>query len=290
MASQKNRSFTLIELLTVVAIISLLISILTPAVQRAQRRAKEVAVQAQLDGIAKGLEMFSGDYDRYPDSNPENYGSDSRGLVQGAHRMTMAMIGRDRLGCPSQRGDSVGAVYYYQSGTNAPQPDTDLWGTGSTKKAYRRGTYIDPNGFYIADDNSVAGMRYMPLVCDKFSRGNNDPIPPATGEKYEYEGRNVILYYRARPGPDNVSDIYTVDHNYRIVGMAWDSLSSSTRNDHFFWGVHGSYGNPRGGIVNVSGKVGEIYPPFRPDTYLLISAGPDNQYFTEDDVVNWNKP
>jgi prepilin-type N-terminal cleavage/methylation domain-containing protein/prepilin-type processing-associated H-X9-DG protein len=55
-------SFTLIEMLVVVAIISLLISILTPSLSRARQQAKSTVCLARLSEFMKGLTAYIGDH------------------------------------------------------------------------------------------------------------------------------------------------------------------------------------------------------------------------------------
>lgn len=57
------RCFTLVELLVVVAIISLLISILTPSLSRARQQAKATVCLTRLSEFMKALTMYSSDND-----------------------------------------------------------------------------------------------------------------------------------------------------------------------------------------------------------------------------------
>ena len=88
--SQETRraAFTLIELLTVMAIITLLIGILTPSLSAARNRATKTAIFAQLNAMSTGLEAFKNDQDEFPPSNaalmaddPTNTGTLFRGLA-----------------------------------------------------------------------------------------------------------------------------------------------------------------------------------------------------------------
>lgn len=297
MAKTKRTGFTLIELLTVVAIIALLIGILVPAVQRAQRRAKEVAVQAQLDGLVKGLELFKSDFGDYPSSTRMDYKAKNDNLTQGSHRLEFAMLGRDKLGAPTQNADQPWAPYYLDKSSRAPVIDTDDWGSSTVEKAPRKGTYVDPNGFFVVQDQSATSFaddKYVWLLCDKFSRMQTSPIPaPESGDEEAYAGWNVVLYYKAdaRARSDNATGIYNCEDNYRITKEKGES-----DDDHLERFCYGKNKDWRGGIVNKAGNVGGgtdgkggIEPPFKPDSYLLISAGFDGDYFTDDDIVNWTK-
>lgn len=70
-----KRAFTLIELIVVVAIVSLLMAILMPALSRARQQARIVVVNSELYGISVALESYAMDNgNRYPptraDCNP----------------------------------------------------------------------------------------------------------------------------------------------------------------------------------------------------------------------------
>lgn len=42
-------------------------------------------------------------------------------------------------------------------------------------------------------------------------------------------------------------------------------------------------------IENKAAESGDGRVPYNPESFLLISAGKDGQYLTDDDIVNWNR-
>ncbi|CAN5403875.1 hypothetical protein BH09SUM1_BH09SUM1_17590 [soil metagenome] len=65
----KQRAFTLIELLIVVAIIAILAAIAVPNFLEAQTRAKSSRAKADMRTLATGLESYYVDYNSYPQCN-----------------------------------------------------------------------------------------------------------------------------------------------------------------------------------------------------------------------------
>jgi prepilin-type N-terminal cleavage/methylation domain-containing protein/prepilin-type processing-associated H-X9-DG protein len=76
--ANRRAAFTLIEMLVVVAIISLLVSILTPSLSRARQQAKSAVCLTRLSEFMKGLVMYSSDHQyllpplQYPVEETEN--------------------------------------------------------------------------------------------------------------------------------------------------------------------------------------------------------------------------
>lgn len=297
--NRDHKGFTLVELLTVVAIIALLISIMVPVVSKARQQAKESAVRAQLHAIEVGLELFHTDFGFYPSSTPqdlsgnESHSSSSSYKVQGAHRLVFALLGRDKLGAPadpSKGPDSIDGVYYTSDGTfegSRIDPGDAGWGD-PYKKTPRRGPYINPDQFFIVEDKNVDSNGYVWLLCDKFNRKTSD-ITSAS-----YDGYSFILYYAAnRSGrfltnqssggkpastSDNDDQIYYYEDNYHITQAGYtdnDGNGSYSEADFFIF------------VNDERSKIGNYFMPHNKDTYLLIAPGADGQYFSSDDIVNW---
>ncbi len=114
----RGRAFTLIELLTVIAIIGLLIGILLPSLQAARVQAKNVRTRGQLKAIGDALEMFRNENEGerelvktggYPPSqeadDPTEAASgeaDERWLY-GAHWLVRYLMGKDLRGFVPRR-------------------------------------------------------------------------------------------------------------------------------------------------------------------------------------------
>jgi len=323
--SQTTRAFTLIELLTVVAIIALLIAILVPTVQRAQRQAKEVAIKAQHHGVVQGLEMFKGDFGYYPSSLPQdadgvNITADrtvtTNALVQGAHRMVFALLGRDKLGCPAKKGERAGTSsglpdantdpsvdsltgWYYSANPDGTFTDADgnkpewkgpadaEWGNFDNKTA-RKGPYINPEGFIVVKDTSVDSDGVW-VLCDKYDRRKGEDITDPT--KKDYQDHSIILYYAASERAKGIDmenagytardNIYFYEDNQIITEAGTGQFRDVNGDNDFkddFWNF----------IEDKEAGIGNVRRPHNPESFILISRGWDGLYGSDDDIVNWS--
>lgn len=140
-------AFTLIELLTVIAIIGILAAILIPTVAKVRESARKAKVKTQLNQWAVAIEAFRGEYGFYPDfkgvtGNKVNGGSFNSSL-SAAHYF------HDVLGGRRRDGSAPGTV-----------GSTDPLGTGNNRK---RITFVT-----IGPDELTAGGK----IVDAF--GNED--------------------------------------------------------------------------------------------------------------------
>ena len=98
----RRPGFTLVELLTVIAIIGILAGVLFPAIGGIRKRATRATSQAAFSQLANGILKYKQTYGFYPDINTSagtyTTASDSRHLLNGnaqyCHNFIKAMSGK----------------------------------------------------------------------------------------------------------------------------------------------------------------------------------------------------
>lgn len=74
---RKNNGFTLLELLTVIAIIIILAGILIPAIGIVRQKAKAARAQADIESLSVALKMYEADFGAFPEAvNPNQFKKD----------------------------------------------------------------------------------------------------------------------------------------------------------------------------------------------------------------------
>ena len=119
---EKNAAFTLIELLVVIAIIAMLLSIMTPSLQKAKDQAKKVVCQAHLGQIKLAWAMYLDSNDkRYPFVHEERIGGIGGtwpDYERADRRLTPYAGDGAVFECPADKGSGVIKSYFKQAGTS----------------------------------------------------------------------------------------------------------------------------------------------------------------------------
>lgn len=290
--------FTIIELLTVMSIIIILIAMLVPSLNAVRRYARVVTQNGQFHDISKGLEMFSINFDGYPDSS----WSDGNESYCGAMKLCEALVGQDGLGFHpdsifDDEGEIGGTELYYVRNNDLTDPPTSQEKVNlRNRKVYLEGEVVQVASIPEIFDDEIGAFSNgggWSVLCDVFKR--ND-LRRANGEKLGMP----VLYYRAEATKltheydEMATNIYNYFDNHELLEILppWISDSNDTH-PLYDQSVAGSSGGPKFYDVttnpNVIVKMGtQTYPqPYNKNSYILISAGWDGLYGTRDDVFNF---
>ncbi len=293
----KETAFTIIELLTVMSVIIILIGLLVPSLSMVKRYAKEVKQQAQFHSIESALELFSSNsgWGGYPPSEALDGEDDS---YCGAMKLCEAMVGQDLVGFhPNSRFRADCTINGTDKLYDSP-PGSALYPDPADNLKARKGPYLQTEnanayrmwqlyGTEIGD--TYPFQEDLFVLCDVYTRVKNQETGKGVGMP--------ILYYRANTTNtvhdpngelpaigDDKDYIYNYTDNDELVklGLPWDTaathpIESSQQPEKF-------YEITRDKRIDIStGR------PYRPDSYILISAGFDGVYGTDDDIFNFEK-
>ncbi|GJM23885.1 MAG: hypothetical protein DHS20C16_03000 [Phycisphaerae bacterium] len=317
MARKNKNAFTLIELLVVVSIIALLISIALPSFSRAKVQAKVVDSRQLISNLEAGIESYRAERalgGRVPPSSSDadpNIGDvgfntyidplDNSGEVipsTGAALLVLALVGPDNNGTAGFRPDAS-----HPDGSKATWADS-IGGTGSgglyDTNNGNSGTRVTPAPRY----GPYAGASAMKRVSSIQEIKKNGFRAPNFDE-HQREQKvfadlfdSPILYFRARKAARQMvtggGSVGIYDH----IDNA--PLTTFVDSEHrIALAGNGTYANPPNTfdsfiIDRKASGCDESNPavclraiPYRPQDFLLISAGPDGKWGTKDDVTNW---
>ncbi|MHC5059550.1 MAG: type II secretion system protein [Planctomycetota bacterium] len=304
----RSSGFTVAELVVAVAIILVLVSLIMPALNMVRTSADMSRQRAQFHSIDIALEAFRADFGDYPlseDSSVEAY--------PGAQKLAEALIGQDgfgfhpksefrRNGMADCDGDGTDDQLYLPEVADDIDNDADL--TSDQKEAakkenptIRKGPYLEletANAVRLGDiyktplPNGLWGIEFV--LCDMFRVAKNNTTGKRTGQP--------ILYYKAdtskfKHDPQDYTplgeNIYNHQDNWRVaeLQLLWEGTVLHPMR----------YSNPDGPALFYKNTLNPNFPPnppasgrpYRADSYILLSAGPDGLYGTADDVFNFSK-
>jgi hypothetical protein len=276
-----------VELLTVLAIISLLVGLLIPAVTAVKKSAMEAKQKGQFFAIDVALTAFKGDYDAYGGYPPSDWLMPPTNYC-GAQKLCEALLGWDLLGFHPKSeftadGRTSAGVFLYDT-------------TSPVLMGERKGAYLELGtttafklGSLFARTAPLAPDTYV--LCDVFGK-TKVTLP---GGKAVNAGAPV-LYYKADTSGTRISEVYRINDNDGIVALKETADGKlhplgggappppfASRNEYFY-GIDGPIVTP--GYITDPKITAKLWP-YRPGSYILISAGADGIYGTPDDIRNF---
>jgi prepilin-type N-terminal cleavage/methylation domain-containing protein len=307
MKTKMAKGFTLVELLVVLAIVAMLIGLLMPALSEVRKYAGTVKQKSQIGSIEIALNLYKNDFGQYPRSNgydPVYKDADSNTLdypYSGAQTLAEAMVGYDLLGVhPNTVYRSDG----YDITGNANEkiyPTPSATEPNSTNLGQRKGPYLDrtnigvfgPNDVYTPTELTSTIKKYGHLICDTFATQST----MINGKRYKIG--TPILYFRANTSAVNPQlnlysggtrfgryawNIYNYSDNYWLM---WAAYNKNNKNSNFYNTPDGTSFYNYISDPMIPAATGTCGRPQKPDSFILISAGPDGLYGTKDDICNF---
>lgn len=293
---ERQYAFTTVELLVVLAVIAMLVGLLIPALSMVQQAAKKAKQKGQFASISTGLEAFKYDYGDYPESNRTP--TPLTGDYCGAQKLAEAMLGLDLLGFhPDSEFTSDGrtstGLYVYDA--NIPALMNQRKGRYlemETSEVFRLGN-LSPIRPGLYNPNFTLALNPDTFVmCDVYGRTQ---VRMPDGDLVKAGA--PVLYYKANYSASQIGQVYrfldnnelvlvkeTIDNKLHPLGNLYNTTPGVYANQTDF-----IYGTGIGGLLGYfqDPKVTTKVWPYRPDSYLLISAGPDGLYGSEDDICNF---
>lgn len=275
--------------------------------------------------LGSGLPPSAGDKrgaagDRQIIANPQTRAGENGGSaevrVAGAHLLYQAMLGADGLGTPGFRDFGSQAA---RDGQWWNDTHDDTGGAYEIDPSTGQEMHVRYGGAGYVDEKMKAGARSLAELEDKGLILNLDDAPDVASDEPFFVGPwgAPILYYKANrasqlmTGSSEHSGIYWQEDNGVITGTV-NGLINHTGLDFGAGTVNGQYHalvvaeSPLATVPLNTIQTGTAYDnsfarfildptskarptPARKQGYLLIGAGPDLRYGTEDDVTNWTR-
>jgi len=278
-----NSGFTVVEMIVVVAVIAILVGLLVPALNTVREIANSVKQRAQFSSISSALEAFQADFGDYPQSYENGYecAIGAPNIYCGAQKLAEAMVGYDAFGF---HPDSVFSRHNTtdQCDDTAPGPVYDYMDPCNLDD--RKGLYLEletANAVKVGNLYASMAIGLEPdtyILTDTFGKVKNLTTQKQTGMPILYYKADTSNFLHSDDPLDFDLNIYDVRDNTEIINVAPpfdDSLSHNLPVDFYELTMNPNFTSPP--------------RPYRAETFILQSAGPDGLYGNGDDVFNFEK-
>jgi len=309
--THNENGFTLVEILTAMAVIAILLALLIPALSAIEETATKVKQKAQFNGIEVAMEAFYTDTGDYP---PSEWNTTLYGNYTASQRLAEALLGRDGFGFhPDSQWDESGedaagkALYMDHADYSTDYPTQAAI---DSNMAIRNGPYLElETANAIKLENLYGSLGGDPvntyILADVYKISKNIATGNLAG--------SPILYYRANLTKihHHISKASAMPGMNQCIYNVYDSIGSTSGSGRGIARLTPLKGNatdhplsPGSGggslfykqTINPNFPGDSTYPasgtpprPYRAESFILQSAGPDGLYGSEDDVFNFDE-
>jgi prepilin-type N-terminal cleavage/methylation domain-containing protein len=311
-------AFTLIELLTVIAIIAMLIGIMSIGIRKVKMIAENLRQKVEFKAMEVGLELFAKDFESYPESRVLPNIAAGSDIVCGAQHLAEALVGRDKRGFEPQSG------WYPPDDTQynkqiSPAVFANFYDASQDVSLKRRKSpYVEfkYSGVYTIDElwqgnvapstiytsSGMTNRQLSPVITDTFRRneitvnGNRVKV----GMPVLYFKADSAKRFRIDQAKNVVTNptsaeyskwIYNFDDNLPVLQLP--NMTDATLPEMDYKKDVSDTDPMRAQnfyekITQTADTTRKFFKPYNTDTFILISAGWDGIYGTKDDITNFN--
>ena len=307
----KRSGLTLVEILVVVGVIAILAGMLLPAISMVRRTAREAKQKVQFTAIDLALATFKNDHGDYPPSDRHTWLEETAQTENssGAQKLAEALLGWDLLGFHPDSGFRADGMnrWPYRVGTMTHTAGTYFLYDRTVDRDMdrRRSRYLDLDtantvrlGVSGGNDGlfnlGAVGVSLAPetfVLGDAFGKGKEVVLRDGKRKRAGLP----VLYYRANATGKAREDVYdNRDNDYLVVAKEQTDLtqrgSAPARAQGNLWNpLAGAVSTFYDNITDWRASTDSFRVPHKPDSYILISAGNDGFYGTDDDIYNFQR-
>ena len=264
--AQPRSGFTLVELLVTIGIIAALVGILIPVATRIRRSAQVAETQNMINRLQAAITAYQQEHAGYPGLFANREVLNVNGATGGnqtikatsSENLVLSLAGGYNPNLPSNPSGNQFVIPTYDATTVSQGPMSCNW---RKPQRYRAHMDVQANDLSTSRAESNLGSA-APEFIDRFSQ------PKA------------IIYLRANVGAQGI--VGDNDTGFQYNGTHMDAYLPAGGYKGLFPNGHiatpqAYFGEPAANPTNAKQK----------DTYMLISAGPDGKYGTQDDITNF---
>lgn len=207
--TRRLRAFTLVELLTVIAIIAILTAILVPTLAGARTAANRARTRVQFGQWAMAIEAFRQEYGCYPEfdgSNKVNGGASSAAAEEHRFHDLLAGCRRDGSALPAAEAQNLRRMRFLAFA------EGDLFSADDPQPERRNLLHDGFDGTDIAVlvdrnlDGIIDRIDYPELPAVAVSEGNGRSVRPQLAD-FGGGVRAGVIFYSAPPGALDVAQL-----------------------------------------------------------------------------------